>query len=140
MRTSEYFHTDAEGCKVVHKAQYMKELPNKEELKTGPKINGKYCAVHSVAICRCGWEWTHHPLEIKNPEKNMKRNCFLCGRPINKKERTLERYLEKGNTCDTCISRVDRSMLPESNPRYLTQETADKFLAERRLKYNYISK
>lgn len=146
----EHFHSEDKGCKLVKCEQYIKDDSNKKisyalekhknGIKESPIIEGKFCLVHGIAICRCGWEWDHHIKPIEHPEKNIKKRCSNCNCPIWKSKRTLGRYLKKGNWCDTCIVRLERYMLPDTNKQHLSREIVDKLLTKRRIKYNYIQK
>ena len=67
-----YFHNPKFGCKLINKS-----LKNKAS-KYSKGIPAGYCQTHEVDICRCGWEWGHHPMynssNIAYSDKNIEYN------------------------------------------------------------------
>jgi hypothetical protein len=55
--SSQYYHSEAKGCKIINWKTQSKELIR---LKSNGLMDCKYCLKHKKIICRCGWEFGHH--------------------------------------------------------------------------------
>jgi len=51
--------------------------------------------------------------------KNIKRNCFICGKKIESDEKYLQRaetrYIEKGNCCSNCNATAEKHLKENKN-------------------------
>lgn len=61
-----FFHNEKKGCKLVS-AQKVIGKVNKRGKTEDRSLYYQLCLPHGVDVCRCGWEFSHHPVSQQVP-------------------------------------------------------------------------